>query len=68
MPPAVQLYILYRRVRVVVAPLLSGAGVKGKVRMAAYRTCLTHMLSCSGNMPVQPTPPSHLGTCRSIKP
>lgn len=32
--PDLQLSILYRRIRVVVAPLLSGAGVKGKVNQA----------------------------------
>ena len=32
--PCLQLLILYSRVRVVVAPLLSGAGVKGKVNQA----------------------------------
>eukprot|EP00887_Chlorella_sp_A99_P006816 scaffold2.g6816.t1 len=32
--PDDELFILYRRVRVVVAPLLSGAGVKGKVNQA----------------------------------
>lgn len=33
----VQLKILYHRVKVVVAPLLSGAGVKGKVGCCSWR-------------------------------
>lgn len=35
-PPCLQLEQLYSQVRVVAAPLLSGAGVKGKVNKISY--------------------------------